>query len=77
MPDYTKPTLQFDVIDTGIGMTAEQIAFLFKPFTQADTSTTRTSGGTGLGLTISKRLAQLLGGDVTVVESTPNMGTQF
>ena len=73
----TTAQLQFDVIDTGIGMTAEQIAGLFRPFTQADTSTNRMFGGTGLGLTISKRLANLLGGDVVVAESEPGQGSRF
>ena len=58
--------LRFDVSDTGIGMTADQLKTLFQPFTQVDTSMTRRYGGTGLGLTISKRLARILGGDLTV-----------
>jgi PAS domain S-box-containing protein len=57
----------FDVIDTGIGMTSAQIAKLFQPFTQADESTTRRFGGTGLGLTISRRFCQMMGGEVSVV----------
>ena len=69
--------LRFDVVDTGLGMTPKQIANLFKPFTQADESTTRKFGGTGLGLTISRRLAQMLGGDVVVVRSEPGNGTHF
>jgi CheY-like chemotaxis protein/HPt (histidine-containing phosphotransfer) domain-containing protein len=68
--------LRIDVCDSGIGMTAEQIARLFQPFTQADESTTRRFGGTGLGLTISRRLAHLLGGDIGV-ESQPDVGSMF
>ncbi len=71
------PCLQFDVIDTGRGMTQEQVAKLFQPFIQADNSTTREFGGTGLGLTISKRFAELLGGDITVVETEIGVGTTF
>lgn len=60
------PAVRFRVRDTGIGMTPEQQAKLFQPFTQADSSTTRQYGGTGLGLAITKRLCELLGGSVTV-----------
>ncbi|MGB7157196.1 MAG: ATP-binding protein, partial [Tepidisphaeraceae bacterium] len=72
----TAPTLRFDIVDTGVGMNAPQIASLFRPFMQADSSTTRKFGGTGLGLTISKRLAAMLGGDLTV-HSIPGEGSTF
>ncbi len=69
--------MQFDVIDTGMGMKPELAAKLFHPFTQADSSPTRRSGGTGLGLVISRRLARLLGGDVRVVHTREGGGSCF
>jgi two-component system, sensor histidine kinase and response regulator len=71
-----EPRLEIAVIDTGIGMTQDQVACLFQPFVQADLSTTRKFGGTGLGLTISLRMAQLLGGTI-LVECLPNRGCTF
>lgn len=65
------------VSDTGIGIQANHTAKLFSPFMQADDSTTRKFGGTGLGLFISRRLANLMGGDVRLLESTPGKGSVF
>jgi signal transduction histidine kinase/CheY-like chemotaxis protein len=70
------PRISFCVADTGIGLTPAQIEGLFQPFTQADASTTRRFGGTGLGLVICRRFARMLGGDVTV-ESVPDQGSAF
>ena len=68
--------LQFDVIDTGIGLSDNQIQRLFQPFTQVDTSAGRKYGGTGLGLAISQRLAEMLGGTITV-KSRLKAGSTF
>ncbi len=68
--------LTADVTDTGIGMTPGQMEGLFQPFTQADSSTTRRFGGTGLGLAVSRRLAELMGGTLTA-ESRHGQGSRF
>jgi CheY-like chemotaxis protein len=73
----TQPMLHFDIIDTGVGLTSEQQARLFKPFAQADTSTTRQFGGTGLGLTICRRLAEMMGGGVIIASSERGVGSCF
>lgn len=74
--DPKHPQLQLSVVDSGIGMDDEQISRLFQPFVQADSSTTRRFGGTGLGLTITKRLAEMLGGSITV-KSQLGHGSSF
>jgi PAS domain S-box-containing protein len=74
--DPAEGSLNLDVIDTGIGISQDQIGKLFQPFTQADGSITRRFGGSGLGLTISKRFAQMLGGDISV-RSTVGAGSTF
>ena len=68
--------LRFEVRDTGIGISAEQQRALFDPFAQADGSTTRQYGGTGLGLAVSKQLVELMGGQIEV-ESSPSQGSCF
>jgi PAS domain S-box-containing protein len=76
--DYdAKNRIQMTVTDTGSGLNPDQQARLFKPFVQADSTTTRKYGGTGLGLALSKKLAQALGGDLTIKKSEPGIGSSF
>jgi signal transduction histidine kinase len=69
--------ITFRISDTGIGMTPEQLATLFQPFTQADASTTRQYGGAGLGLAITRKFCQMMGGDVTVESEGLGKGSTF
>jgi len=75
-PEAPRPQARIDVIDTGIGMAPDALERIFEAFTQADETTTRRFGGTGLGLRISSMLAELLGGGITV-ESAPGEGSVF
>jgi CheY-like chemotaxis protein/HPt (histidine-containing phosphotransfer) domain-containing protein len=75
-PESPEPRLSIDVEDTGIGIAPENLGRIFSPFDQADNSITRRFGGTGLGLAISRRIAQGLGGDISV-ESEPGRGSRF
>lgn len=76
MYDKSKQRLQFDVTDTGVGMTHEELERLFKPFSQVDTSTTRRYGGSGLGLCICRELVTSLGGDIAC-QSRKGIGSRF
>lgn len=72
-----RPITEFSVTDSGIGMSQDQLSKLFKPFSQVDMSTTRRYSGTGLGLIISKRLVELMGGEPIAVKSEEGIGSQF
>ncbi|MCB0411108.1 MAG: response regulator, partial [Bdellovibrionales bacterium] len=76
-PDATEGALKFKIKDSGDGIPEDQIQRLFKPFTQVDTSTQRRHGGTGLGLVLSRRLSQMLGGDVQIIDTRVGQGTTF
>jgi signal transduction histidine kinase len=69
-------SIHFEVVDSGIGMTPDQIKGIFEPFTQAETGMTRKYGGTGLGLAITKNLIKMMGGELEVA-STPGIGSYF
>ncbi|MBC6611036.1 PAS domain S-box protein [Hymenobacter sp. BT507] len=73
---HERPRFQFSVLDTGIGIPAEQLEHMFEPFTQASSSTAREYGGSGLGLSISRGLVELLGGQLSA-ESTVGEGSSF
>ncbi|MBC7530671.1 MAG: response regulator [Oligoflexus sp.] len=75
--DQSQGKIRFLVKDTGVGLSTVQMNRLFKPFTQADSATTRKYGGTGLGLDLSRRLAQALGGDVIIAKSIFGVGSIF
>ncbi|WP_218109979.1 response regulator [Oligoflexus tunisiensis] len=75
--DPSLQTLTFAIADSGIGISPEQASHLFKPFSQANASPSRRYGGTGLGLALSRRLAQMLGGDVVLAESIIGKGSRF
>lgn len=72
-----QPTLTFAIKDTGKGISADEAKRLFNPFAQADGSIVKKFGGTGLGLVLSRHLSRLLGGDIVLTESTPDMGSTF
>ncbi len=74
--DGRQGTLQFEIVDSGIGISTSQIDAIFSPFNQGDASTTRKFGGTGLGLAISQRLIRMLGGELSV-KSAPGAGSSF
>lgn len=74
---FENPILKFTVKDTGVGISKDQESRLFQPFSQADLSTTRKFGGTGLGLVLSRRLAEALGGKLELMESKEDVGSTF
>jgi PAS domain S-box-containing protein len=74
---FSDPVLSFQVQDTGLGISKEQEAKLFKPFVQADVSTTRKFGGSGLGLVLSRKLSEVLGGKLELIASAQNVGSTF
>ncbi len=76
LPDESKAAIQFEVVDTGIGIEKEKLQLVFESFTQIDGSATRRFEGSGLGMTISRELVKLMGGDIGV-ESEPNQGSRF